>query len=714
VGATTSALPERPTHVSQPAARVSSSVTAVASSTSQIAEPAPTSHKTWQYLAITGITALALLIGVLLYSRRTRTLTEKDSILGTDFVNNTSDPVFDGTLRKALIVDLQQSPFLNVVPDQTLRETLQLMGKAPDERINTTIGREICLRNGIKGMLTGSVSSLGGEYIVSLDAVNAANGDSLGQEQAQASHKEDVVNALGKVSRVMRQKLGESLASVQKFDKPLEEATTSSLDALKAFSLGDELHFASEDLASVPFFQRAIELDPNFALAYARLGTVYGNLNQIELSEKFAKEAFDRRTRASDRERLYIESHYYCDTGQIEKCIPSWELYRQTYPRDSTPWDNLCNIYADAFAQYEKALFYCQEDVRLDPSSASAWGNLSEKYRALHRFDEAKAAIEEAIKRGQHSWALPMELIRLNAAQGQSTEDKDLRRQIEASPEGAFNLALFDAHMAAAHGRFREARDALQKVEDTSGQLRLQGAASVEVARFGLFLGFCEDRRGAAETAAHALNISHPEETTLVAAAAYVLAGFEGKAQGMAQPIAQARPDNMFVQVFDYPLVQALIAINHNQAERTLEVLRPAAAYSNSATVHVRATAYLRVNKAQEAVHEFQRIRDLHSFHPGDPLISLAILGQARSYQVLGRHKQSTYRLSRLFRPLERCRSRRTCPERSQVGICQAVVKSEIGCRDQYPLRCTLVGQVGCQGIVSGAPGVSLHMRQAI
>src|SRR5262249_1816465 len=272
------------------------------------------------------------------------------------------------------------------------------------------------------------------------------------------------------------------------------------------------------DLASVPFFQHAIELEPNFALAYARLGTAYNNLNQIELSEKFSKEAFDRRTRASERERLYIESHYYCDAGQFEKCIPSWELYRQTYPRDSTPWDNLCNIYAGAFAQYEKALFYCQEDVRLDPSSASAWGNLSEKYRALHRFDEAKAAVEEAIKRGQHSWVLPMELIRLNAAQGQSTEDKDLRKQIEASPEGAFNLVLFDARMAAAHGRIREATDALQKIEDTGVRLRLQGAASVEVARFALFLGFCENRTGSAKTAAHALNISHPDEATLVAA----------------------------------------------------------------------------------------------------------------------------------------------------------------------------------------------------
>jgi eukaryotic-like serine/threonine-protein kinase len=229
--------------------------------------------KRWPYVAITPVAVAGVLIAILLYSRHPRKLTDKDSILVTDFVNSTGDPVFDGTLRKALIVDLEQSPYLNVVPDQKLRETLQLMGKAPEERITTTIGREICLRNGIKAMLTGAVSSLGGEYVVSLDAVNAASGESLGQEQAQASHKEDILNAMGKVTATMRQKLGESLASVQKFDKPLQDATTSSLAALKAFSLGDELHNASEDLASVPFFQHAIDLDPNFALAYGRLGT---------------------------------------------------------------------------------------------------------------------------------------------------------------------------------------------------------------------------------------------------------------------------------------------------------------------------------------------------------------------------------------------------------------------------------------------------------
>jgi eukaryotic-like serine/threonine-protein kinase len=637
VAVSSSAIAGTPAPAAAPATPVGSSARAVSSFSGQSSTPSATSRKKRLYAAIAGLAVLAALVGGLVYSGRSRALTEKDSILVTDFVNSTGDPVFDGTLRKALIVDLEQSPFLNVIPDQRLRETLQLMGRAPEERITTAVGREICLRNGIKAMLTGSVNSLGGEYVVSLEAVNVANGDSLADEQAQASRKEDVLNALGKVSAAMRRSLGESLASVQKFDKPLEEATTSSLEALKAFSLGDALHNANEDLASVPFFQHAVELDPNFSLAYARLGTAYGNLNQMEVSEKFLKEAFDRRTRASERERLYIESHYYCDTGQLEKCIPTWELYRQTYPRDAAPWDNLCNIYAAAFGQYEKALSYCQEEVHLEPSSAMSWANLSEKYRALNRFDEAKAAIETAIKQGQHSWILYAELIRLNAVQGQSNGDQEVRKRMEANPEGAFNLAIFDARLAATHGRLREAREALQKIEDLGVRLKLQDSTSVEIARAAIFIGLCEDPTAAAETAEHALRMSHADEPTLIAAEAYALARQESRAQGLANRVARGRPENMFIQVFDYPVVQATIAINHGNAERALELLRPAAGYAptHSIQAYVRGTAYLRAGKAQQAVNEFQRIRDLHSFHPLDPMISLAVIGQARAYRLL-------------------------------------------------------------------------------
>jgi serine/threonine protein kinase/tetratricopeptide (TPR) repeat protein len=638
--ATVPIVAEAPVPASVSPTPLTSSGAATTAPPRTIAVPAVTStrRKLWPFFAIAAVAALGVLVGLLLYSRHPRTLTEKDSILVTDFANSTGDAVFDGTLRKALIVDLQQSPYLNVVPDQKLRETLQLMGRPPEERINTTVGREVCLRDGIKAMLTGSINNLGGQYVVSLDAVNAATGDSLGQEQAQTSRKEDVLNELGKAASAMRQKLGESLASVKKFDKPLEEATTSSLEALKAFSLGDQLHMAGEDLAGIPFFQHAIELDPNFALAYGRLGVAYGNLDQREIAEKFLKEAFDRRTRASERERMYIESHYYDSTGQWGKDIAAWELYRQTYPRDSIPWDNLCNIYAYAFGQFEKSLSYCQEEVRLDQSSANAWGNLSEKYRALNRFDEAKAAIESSIQRGQHSWQLPFSLVLLNAAQGQATGDEDLRKQVQASPEGAFNLTIFDARIAAAHGRLRHARELFRNTEDSAAHLNLKEPASDALSEFAIFLGFCDDRKGAEQLAVHASTLAHPYNTTLNAAAAYALAGEESKAEALAQEAARGRPDNMFVQVLMFPAVQALIALNHGNGDHALELLRPAACCdaTDSITLYVRANAYLQSEKPQEAVQEFQRIRNLQSLRPGDPAISLALLGQARGHRLMG------------------------------------------------------------------------------
>jgi tetratricopeptide (TPR) repeat protein len=253
---------------------------------------------------------LAVLLGMMAWRlvpfRHAPALTEADSILVTDFTNTTGDSVFDGTLRKALEVGLQQSPYLNVFSDTKVQQSLKLMGQPPDARVTGQVGREICQRNGVKAMLTGSIASLGSQYVITLEAVNAATGDMLAEEQVQAASKEQVLNALGGATSKLRAKLGESLALVQQLDKPLAEATTSSLEALKAFSLGDERHFSRDNLAAIPFYQRAIELDPNFALAYARLGVAEGNVGQVELAEEHRTKAFELRDRASERERLYI------------------------------------------------------------------------------------------------------------------------------------------------------------------------------------------------------------------------------------------------------------------------------------------------------------------------------------------------------------------------------------------------------------------------
>ncbi len=268
-------------------------------------------------------------------------LTEKDSILLADFVNTTGDPVFDGTLKQALAVQLEQSPYLNIAPDQTVRKALQFMGRPADERVTGSVAREICEREHIKAMMSGSIASLGSEYVIALDATNCATGDSLAREQVTATSKEGVLSAVGKAASSLRGKLGESLASMQKYDTPVTEATTSSLEALKAYAAADEMRNGGGEAESIPLFQHALELDPNFAMAYARLSAVYFNLGEEDRSVEAARKAFDLRDRVSERERFYIDDHFYTSTGDIEKNKATLELAIRTYPNDSSAYANL-------------------------------------------------------------------------------------------------------------------------------------------------------------------------------------------------------------------------------------------------------------------------------------------------------------------------------------------------------------------------------------
>ena len=282
-----------------------------------VAEAAGTRKRWWKVAVPVLALLMAIGAGYFFYSRRTQALTEKDFILLTDFVNTTGDSVFDGTLKQALAVQLEQSPYLNVLPQSRIQEALRFMGRSPDERVTSDVAREICVREGVKAMLTGSISGLGSHYVIDLNAVNAQSGDSLGRAQAEADSKEQVLKSLDKAASDLRQKLGESIGSVQKFATPLQQATTSSLEALQAFTLGQAEHSKLNDDGAVPHLKRAIELDPNFAMAYATLGVVYGNLSQAKLQRENLTKAFDLKDRASEREKLYISAHYYSEgTGE--------------------------------------------------------------------------------------------------------------------------------------------------------------------------------------------------------------------------------------------------------------------------------------------------------------------------------------------------------------------------------------------------------------
>jgi serine/threonine protein kinase/Flp pilus assembly protein TadD len=354
------------------------------------------SHKKSAALAA-AVFVIAVAAAIFFYLKPASALTEKDTILLADFTNTTGDAVFDGTLKQALAVHLGQSPFWNIFSDDRVRETLRLMNRSPDERVTPAIAREICQRQGMKAMLTGSITSFGRNYVISLEAVNAQTGEALAREQSEAEGKEQVLRNLGEAATRLREKLGESLSSIQKFDAKLELATTSSLEALKAFSVGNEQNLKGKFVESIASLKHAIELDPNFALAYSALASAYYNAKQPGLAAEAAKRAFELRERVSERERLHIATSYCAaTTGEIDKAIEAMELCTQTYPRDEEAHDILGFQYVKN-GQFENAVEEFREALRLNPSLGIARSTLTGAFIRLNRFEEAKATGEEAL-----------------------------------------------------------------------------------------------------------------------------------------------------------------------------------------------------------------------------------------------------------------------------------------------------------------------------
>ncbi len=438
----------------QPPAPISASALAsIPSSASvKVAEvPAQRSRKLWKIAVPVVALLLAIAAGFFFYTRRSQALTEKDSILLADFVNTTGDAVFDGTLKQALAVQLEQSPYLNVLPQSRIQAALRLMGRSPDERLTNDVAREICVRDGVKAMLAGSISALGTHYVIDLNAVNAQTGDSLARAQVESDSKEQVLKSLDKAASDLRQKLGESIGSVQKFATPLEQATTSSLEALQAFTLGQAEHSNLNDEKAVPHLKRAIELDPNFAMAYATLGVVYGNLSQTGQQLQNLSKAFDLKDRASEREKLYISAHYYNEvTREVDKALAIYEQWKQTYPRDSVPWDNLALGY-EATGHPEKSLANASEALRLNPKDKFAYANVADAYANLGRFDEAHTVIEQATAQGLGSPSDAISLYAMafaGAIRLECERAMDRAKDLPLSPLCSCSRAWGDAHWA--------------------------------------------------------------------------------------------------------------------------------------------------------------------------------------------------------------------------------------------------------------------------
>src|SRR5688572_18237478 len=443
------------------------------------------------------------------YYHRTQPLTERDTVLLTDFVNTTGEPVFDGTLKQALAVQLGQTPFLNLFPEERVRETLRFMGRSPDDRITRDVGREICERQGIKAMLAGSIARLGTNYVITLEAIDPRSNDSFASEQVEAASKEQVLASLGKAASNLRKKLGESLSSIQKYDAKIEQATTSSLEALKAYAMGDEERTKGRSRESLVFYKRAIELDPNFAMAYARIGVHYFNQEQVETSKEYIQKAYDLRDRVSERERLYISEKYFnYVTGEFDKAVETLQTWSKLYPDDFVPHNNL-SINYKLMGRHVEALKESLEASRLSPTNTSARANVVSSFIALGRFDEAEQALAELRKLNPEQPVVHGTAAFLAFLRG---DQPSVDREIEwakGKPEEADFTAARAAH-ALYFGKLKQSQEfAKRAVELFKQQNRNENASNLLLGQAGnmAVLGKCDQ----ADRKSTRLNSSHSQ-----------------------------------------------------------------------------------------------------------------------------------------------------------------------------------------------------------
>jgi serine/threonine protein kinase/tetratricopeptide (TPR) repeat protein len=589
-------------------------------------------------IALAVVLIAALAIALVASLRRPAALTDKDTILLTSFTNTTGDPVFDGTLKHALAVQLGQSPFLSILSDERVREALRFMGHSPDERITREIGREICQRQGLKAMLVGSITSLGSHYVISLEAINAQTSDALAREQAEAESKEQVLHALGAAAVRLREKLGESLQSIQQFDAPIEQGTTSSLEAFKAFSLGLEQQQKGKYTDAIPFFQRATEIDPNFALAYARMASMYYTLRQNDLAAAASQKAFDLRERVSERERLYISAgHYDNVTGEVEKYLQTLEVWKQTYPRDGSPSNNLAVKYNE-LGQFEKAADEAREAIRVNPGSTAGHSLLAAALVGLNRFDEAKQTIAKAQAQKLDTTAMRRTLYRIAFVQGDTATMQEQIEWLKGKPD-EYLAQGWQSETAGFSGQLRKSQDLSNQASQLAERLNLKDvAAQIAVGgatRDALF-GDCKQLKA---QLAKALDLTRSPLTLANAANALAICGESAQAQNIVVDLARRSPNDTVLNKILLALVQARIEFQKGNAGQAIQLLDATRSYEEYALfqiAYLRGQSYLSQQKGAEASAEFKKILDHRGSQPTSPIYSLAQLGMARAAALSG------------------------------------------------------------------------------
>src|SRR5271167_4691234 len=620
----------------------------------QLRAPAATA-KSWKLIVPAVVILLALFVASYFYFHRPPKLTDKDTIVLADFTNTTGDPVFDGTLRQGLSVQLQQSPFLSIVPEQQIQQTLQMMGQKSDAKLTPEIARELCQRTASAAVLDGSIAQVGSEYLLTLKADNCASGETLASAAAQASDKSHVLDALGKTASEIRNKLGESLSTVQKFDTPLEQATTPSLEALKSFSSGFQIQTTAGDAAAIPFYKQAIELDPNFALVYVWMGIGYNDMGELSKDVECTRQAYELRDRTSEPEKYFITARYHkVVTGNLEKAEEALQLWIQAYPRMEQPHIYLAGAIYPNTGQYEKGVAAGRESIRLSPNSSPAYGLTIPNYVAMNRIDEAKATYEQALERKLKNAFFSLSLYEIAFLQGDAA---GMAQQVSASagtPGREATLLADEADTAAYSGRLRSAREFSRQAVDSANRAGDKEAAGTYSAlaalREALFGNADEARRRATLAMRHPAG--HDLQYAFALASAY--AGDDERAQKLTDDLDQSFPEATVVQFNYLPTLRAKLAVGQGNASEATETLRAALPYELGRTtystlawtalypVYVRGEAYLAARQGKEAAAEFQKVLDHRGIVLNGPIGALARLQLGRAYALQGKNLTGT------------------------------------------------------------------------
>ncbi len=607
---------------------------------SRVADVPKAPRRRFTYAIAAGACVLLIAGGVLLWQRlRKPPLTDKDVVVLADFANTTGDSMFDGALRTALSIQLEQSPFLKIMDDRTMRAGLVFMGRSPEERITSQVAREICEREADKAMLSGAIASLGKTYAISLEATNCRTGETLAREQVEAEDKEHVLKAVGTAAMRLRAKLGESLASIQKMNYNFERATTASLEAFQAYGLGEAQRDQGSYLAAVPFYQHATEIDPNFAMAYARMAVMYSNSGDRQQGIKYAKKAYSLIDRVTEKERLYITSEYdnYV-LGDLEKTTEAYQLYARTYPRDVTPHVNLGVQYSNS-GQYEKAIQEYQEAVRVDPRVSTSYGNLVVDYIFIDKFDEAKAMAAKAFAQKLESPTIHFELLRMAYIQNDSAAEQNEIQWAIGKPQEYMSLEV-QAQNAYYLGQRRKAKEFMGRAIDLAKRHDLSAVAAGYLAgdaALDAIYGDCDAARAEAR-AAMALADQDTLAAISPAAAAFGFCGDTPQAQKIADEISKQSPTDTLWNMVFIPTIQASIELKRDQPVKAIEILTVSAPYERGLgreTVYLRGLAHLRARHGTEAAAEFQKILDQKGAYWG-PFYSLAYAGLARAEVLAG------------------------------------------------------------------------------